>query len=213
MNGVEGLSLSAVARAVGVTPPALYRYFDGRKGLALAVCEDVTAERVAVVSGAVDRAGREDLGACLYAATRAFFDWSIAHPAEFDLLMGAGYARPASFVEAFEPVFVRELGRLYVSLFTELLNRTGLEYPEDDRLDPSLARNLTAYRQLMGAAEDFPLGVVLTMITCWRQIYGLTCMAVYGHMATAFDDFIALFDHMLDDLLAGLGLLRGPGQG
>ncbi|MEU6245571.1 TetR family transcriptional regulator [Streptomyces sp. NPDC047024] len=211
-GGVEGLSLSAAARAVGVTPPALYRYFDGRKGLAFAVYEDATAECVAVVADAVAREDLQDLGACLYAATRAFFDYSIAHPAEFDLLMGSGYARLASSVEAFDPVFVHELGQLYVSLFTELV-RTGFEYPQSDELASSLQLNLNAYRELMGATEDFPLGVVLTMITCWRQIYGLTCMAVYGHMATVFDDFIALFNHMLDDLLAMLGLKRAPGQG
>ncbi|MBV7696897.1 hypothetical protein [Streptomyces sp. TRM70350] len=51
------------------------------------------------------------------------------------------------------------------------------------------------------------------MITCWRQIYGLTCMAVYSHFATAFDDHLPLFPRMLDELLALLGETRGPSEG
>ncbi|MFE9622520.1 TetR/AcrR family transcriptional regulator [Streptomyces sp. NPDC006527] len=212
-HGIEGLSLSAVARAIGVTPPALYRYFDGKKGLALAVYEDVTVEFVTVVAEAARREDPDDLGACLYAATRAVFDWSVAHPAEFDLLMGAGYARLASSVEALDPVLLRELGGLYASLFHELLRRRQLDYPADDELDPDMLRQLAAYRDLMRSGPELPLGVAFVMITCWRQIYGLTCMAVYGHFATVFDDCVPLFNRMLDELLGLLGLRRAPGQG
>ncbi|MFC8804121.1 TetR/AcrR family transcriptional regulator [Streptomyces anthocyanicus] len=210
-HGIGGLSLSAVARAVGVTPPALYRYFDGKKGLALAVYEDVTAEFVAVVAEAVRQEDQEDLAACLYSATRAAFDWSVAHPAEYDLLTGAGYARLAASLEAMDSVFLRELGGLYASLFGRVLKEKGFDYPADDELAPDLARQLAAYRRLMRSPE-LPLGVTFVMISCWRQIYGLTCMAVYGHLATAFDDCLPLFDRMLDELLGRLGLTRTPGQ-
>jgi AcrR family transcriptional regulator len=211
-HGIEGLSLSAVARAVGVTPPALYRYFDGKKGLALAVYEDVTAEFVAVVAEAVRREDQDDLAACLYAATRAVFDWFIAHPSEFDLLTGAGFAHMAASLEATDPVFQREVGGLYAMLFVRLLKEKGLDHPADDELDPDLARQLAAYRRMMGSPE-LPLGVMFVMVSCWRQIYGLTCMAVYGHLATAFDDFHPLFERMLDELLGRLGLTRSPGKG
>jgi AcrR family transcriptional regulator len=207
VHGIEGLSLSAVARAIGVTPPALYRYFDGKKGLALAVYEDVTVEFVAVVAEAVGQEDPDDLAACLYTATRAVFDWSVAHPAEFDLLTGAGFARLATSLEGLDSVFLRELGGLYASLFGRLLKEKGLDYPSDDELSPALARQLAAYRRLMRSPE-LPLGVTFVMISCWRQIYGLTCMAVYGHLSTAFDDWLPLFDRMLDELLGRLGLAQ-----
>ncbi|MFI8201590.1 helix-turn-helix domain-containing protein [Streptomyces sp. NPDC085937] len=44
-RGIHGLTLAAVARAVGVSPPALYRYFAGRDGLVRALHGDLTAER------------------------------------------------------------------------------------------------------------------------------------------------------------------------
>lgn len=208
-HGVEGLSLSAVARAVGVSPPALYRYFDGRKGLILAVYEDLTDEFVSTVSTAVRREDPEDLGARLYAAVRAVLDWSVGHPAEFDLLMGAGYARLAA-ESAVDQVLARELGGLFGELFGRLRERDGFDFPSDDEIDPALHAQLLAYRRVIG--QELPAGVVLLMVTCWRQIYGLLCMSVYNHLATAFDDCVPLFEHMVDDLLALLGVARPPGR-
>ncbi|MGW5443747.1 TetR/AcrR family transcriptional regulator [Streptomyces asiaticus] len=212
-HGIDGLSLSAVARGIGVTPPALYRYFHGKKGLALAVYEDLLTEFVSVVAGAADREDPQDLGAQLYASTRALFDWSLAHPAEMDLLMGSGYARLAASVEAMDTLLLRELGGLYSALFIRLHEEGTLTPPPDDGFDPVLTRQLAAYRRLMGQGAELPLGVVFLMISCWRQIYGLTCMAVYSHLATAFDDPVPLFNRMLDELLALLGVSRRPGQG
>ncbi|MGW6903752.1 TetR/AcrR family transcriptional regulator [Streptomyces sp. NPDC054940] len=211
-HGVDGLSLSAVARGIGVTPPALYRYFDGKRGLALAVYEDLLTEFVSVVAEAAGRQDSQDLGAQLYAATRALFDWSLAHPAEFDLLMGSGYARLAASVEALDSLLLRELGGLYAALFARLRDEGVLACPPDDGFDPVLARQLAAYRRLLGQESELSLGVVFLMISCWRQIYGLTCMAVYSHLATAFDDPVPLFNRMLDELLALLGVRRAPGQ-
>ncbi|MGV4887468.1 TetR/AcrR family transcriptional regulator [Streptomyces viridosporus] len=208
-HGVEGLSLSAVARAVGVSPPALYRYFDGKKGLVLAVYEDLTDEFVSTVSAAVRREDPEDLGAQLYAAARAVLDWSLGHPAEFDLLMGAGYARLAT-ESAVDQVLARELGGLFGDLFTRLWRRGGLDHPADDEIDPALRAQLLTYRRLIG--QELPVGVVLLMVTCWRQIYGLLCMSVHHHLAAAFGDCVPLFEHMIDDLLALLGVERSPAQ-
>ncbi|MER5691157.1 TetR/AcrR family transcriptional regulator [Streptomyces mirabilis] len=207
--GVEGLSLSAVARGVGVSPPALYRYFDGKKGLILAVYEDLTGEFVSTVAEAARREDPEDLGARLYAATRAVLDWSVEHPAEFDLLMGAGYARLAA-ESAVDHVLARELGGLFGGLFTQLWQQGHLDYPADDEIEPALHAQMLAYRRLVG--QEFPVGVALLMATCWRQIYGLLCMAVYNHFATVFDDCVPLFEHMVDDLLALLGVERSPEQ-
>ncbi|MFI9547823.1 hypothetical protein ACIHAR_28520 [Streptomyces sp. NPDC052016] len=55
--------------------------------------------------------------------------------------------------------------------------------------------------------------MAFVMITCRRQIHGLTCRAVYGHFATVVDDCVPLFNRMLDELLGLLGLRRAPGQG
>ncbi|MGA5629675.1 TetR/AcrR family transcriptional regulator [Streptomyces cellulosae] len=209
-EGIEALSLSAVAREVGVTPPALYRYFEGKPGLTLAVYEAVTRDFVATVAEAAAGADREDFGGQLYAATRAVLDWSVTNPGEFDLLMGAGYARLVASGSHVDQVLVRELGGLFGQTFLQLWRRGILPYPSQEELEPRLRSQVAAYLRLM--EHDYPVGVAMVMITCWRQIYGLLCMAVYGHLASSFDDYLPLFEAMMDDLLALCGVPRKRGE-
>ncbi|MFF9458122.1 TetR/AcrR family transcriptional regulator [Streptomyces flaveolus] len=205
-QGVEALSLSAVAREVGVTPPALYRYFEGKPGLTLAVYEAVTRDFVATVAKAAGAMDAEDFGGQLYAATRAVLDWSVANPGEFDLLMGAGYARLVASGRHVDQVLIRELGGLFGQTFAQLWRRGILPYPSEQEMEPALRSQVSAYGRLM--EHDYPAGVAMVMITCWRQIYGLLCMAVYGHLASSFDDYLPLFENMMDDLLALCGVPR-----
>jgi AcrR family transcriptional regulator len=206
-DGLDALSLSAVARAVGVTPPALYRYFDGRQGLLLAVYETVTRDFVATVAEAVDALDPEDFGGQLYTATRTVLEWSVAHPGEFDLLMGAGYAQLAASGHRVDGVLIQELGGLFGRTFVQLWRRGLISHPAEEEIEPRLREQLAVYARLMG--HDYPVGVALVMITCWRQIYGLLCMAVYGHLNSAFDDCAPLFENMMDGLLALCGVPRG----
>ncbi|MFG3441199.1 TetR/AcrR family transcriptional regulator [Nonomuraea sp. NPDC047897] len=207
-EGVEGLTLAAVARAVGVTPPALYRYFDGRAGLVRAVYDDVTAEFIETVARAVARQDPDDVSAQLHAATRAVLDWSMANRAGFDLLMGAAFPKVAG-EDGIPTVILRELGRLFGELFARLLREGRLPHPAEEDIAPDLAPQLRVYRDIIGL--DLPVGVALLMMTCWRQIYGLLCLAVYGHLRAAFGDHLPLFEDMMDDLLGRLGLTRSPG--
>ncbi|SEN40225.1 TetR/AcrR family transcriptional regulator [Nonomuraea pusilla] len=209
-EGVEGLTLAAVARRVGVSSPALYRYFDGRQGLVHALYEDLTAELIGAVREAARRQDEDDISAQLDAATRAVLEWSLANRAEFGLLMGATYATAAASQTELRHVISRELGGVFGELFLRLLRTKGLEYPPDDRIPPALRRQLATYREIL--QPELPLGVVQVMIACWRQIYGLVSMAVYGHLAFAFDDIEPLFDDMMDSLLALLGLEPSPNR-
>ncbi|GAA3610320.1 TetR/AcrR family transcriptional regulator [Nonomuraea rosea] len=208
-QGVDGLTVAAVARAVGVTSPALYRYFDGRAGLVRAVYDDLTAEFMDTVSKALHRQDPDDLSAQLHAATRAVLDWSMANKVEFDLLMGAAYVKIADSEEGIPQVIARELGGFFGVPFARLWRDGRLVIDADEDIDPVLAEQLRTYRTHVGL--DFPIGVVLLMVICWRQIYGLLCMAVYGHQGFAFDDPMPLFEHMMDHLLGDvLGLERSP---
>ncbi|MEU1462557.1 TetR/AcrR family transcriptional regulator [Streptomyces sp. NPDC005727] len=205
-DGIETLSLSAVAREVGVTPPALYRYFEGKPGLIYAVYEAITRDFVATVAKAAGAMDPEDFGGQLYAATRTVLDWSVANPGEFDLLMGAGYTRLVASGRHVDQVLIRELGGLFGQVFTQLWRRGILAYPSEQELEPRLRSQVAAYGRLM--EHDYPAGVAMVMITCWRQIYGLLCMAVYGHLGSSFDDYHPLFENMMDDLLALCGVPR-----
>ncbi|MBX6382274.1 MAG: TetR/AcrR family transcriptional regulator [Microbispora sp.] len=206
-EGVEGLTLTAVAQMVGVTPPALYRYFDGKRGLVKAVYDDLADELVAMTHEAVQRQDPDDISAKLHAATRAVMAWSVANRAGFNLLMGASYRMAESEAEVAKVIPIT-LGGVYGELFLELTRSGRLEFRRDEQIAPELRPQLAAYRDAMN--PDLPLGVAYLMITCWRQIYGLLSMAVHGHLGFAFEDPEPLFEDMIEDLLALLGLHVSP---
>lgn len=207
-SGLEGLTVAAVARELAVSPPALYRHFDGKDGLVRAVYEDLTADLITAVEDAVRRQDADDMAAKLHAATRAVLTWSRAHRGAFELLMGSAYPVAAKSEGEIPQTMSRELGGVFADLFTVLWHQGTLTYPADDEFPPVLRKQLETYRNAF--RPDLPLGVAHLMLTCWRQIYGVVSMTVNGHLAFAFDDYDALFEDMMASLLGLLGVEPSP---
>jgi AcrR family transcriptional regulator len=93
-EGVNGLSLSEVARRLGVKPPSIYKYFDSIMGIYDALFERGQRDNLEVMRVAMAAAepGLDALAAGLEASGR----WALNHPAMAQLL----FWRP---VPSFEP--------------------------------------------------------------------------------------------------------------
>src|SRR3954462_8472024 len=83
-DGVNGLSLSEVARRLGVKPPSIYKYFDSLLAIYDALFERGQRAHLDVMSPAMARAD-PGLGA-LPAGLEAGGRWALAHPARAQLL-------------------------------------------------------------------------------------------------------------------------------
>jgi AcrR family transcriptional regulator len=98
--GPEGLSINAIAKQLGVSGPALYRYFDGREALLTELIVDAYDDLADVLEQAVDAATDDRLRAL----ARAYRAWALAQPHRYRLLFGPplpGYdAHAARLVEA-----------------------------------------------------------------------------------------------------------------
>ena len=93
-EGANGLSLSEIARRLGVKPPSIYRYFDSLMAIYDALFERGQRANLAVMRTAMARAepGLDALAAGLEASGR----WALGHPGMAQLL----FWRP---VPSFEP--------------------------------------------------------------------------------------------------------------
>ena len=93
-EGVNGLSLSEVARRLGVKPPSLYKYFDSLMAVFDALFERGQRDHLDAIRSAIEQeeAGLDALAAGLEAGCR----WAIANPAIAQLL----FWRP---IPSFEP--------------------------------------------------------------------------------------------------------------
>ena len=92
--GVNGLSLSEVARRLGVKPPSIYKYFDSLMAIYDTLFERGQREHLAAMQDAM--AGAEPGLAALSAGLEASCRWCIEHPATAQLM----FWRP---VPSFEP--------------------------------------------------------------------------------------------------------------
>lgn len=88
-GGQNAVSLRAVARDMGMTAPALYRYFPSVASLLSALTADIYDEVRLELEAARDR--EPDAGPLdrLEAVSKAFRAWAIGHPVEFSLVFGS----------------------------------------------------------------------------------------------------------------------------
>jgi AcrR family transcriptional regulator len=128
-QGVDGLALRAVAREMGMTAPALYRYFASREDLVEHVVADLYDELTDVLEATRDAADPATPGVQLLSVSRAFRHWATTHRPEFGLLFGSAGERvlepDGMHGQGERPVQVAS--RRFGGVFAELVARIYLE--------------------------------------------------------------------------------------
>jgi len=206
-DGPEGCSLRAIAREMGMTAPALYRYFASHQDLIKHVVADIFTEIADGLHAAIqaaDQASGGDMTAKTVAACREFRRWSLGHKDEFGLLFGT----PLPGLEAVRDEVIDDCAAkfsgTFFALFLELWRRHPFPVPADDEIDPSLRAQLARYRDGLGA--DLPLGAILTFLRCWVRLYGMVSLEVFEHLHFALDDAAPMFEITLAELAGLVGL-------
>lgn len=105
-SGVSGLSLKAIAKLMGITAPALYRYFASRDDLVTELILSAYRDLAEVAEAA---AGTEDAPRDrLVAIAAAIREWARGNPHRYLLLYGTpvpGYAAPAEATDLARRIF------------------------------------------------------------------------------------------------------------
>jgi AcrR family transcriptional regulator len=200
VTGAAGLSLRAVAREMGLTAPALYRYYDDRDALLTALIVDAYRSVVHRMEQARDALDPDDLAGRIRAAAGAFRDWAVASPHEFALVFGSpvpGYTAPQDGP-------TREAGQRFGQVFQELFTQQWQRAPWP--LPPAGDRTpeLDAVLAVAGAECGGPLppGAMQMFLSCWARLHGLISLEVFGHLAwIGPHDGDALFRAELTDML------------
>lgn len=220
-QGGAALSLRAIAREMGMTAPAIYRYFDSYEKLIHHVVADIFNELSDYVDAAVAAADAGQAGAgsnaesdaiavALFTACHAFRRWSVAHPAEFSMIFGAPLPGVDLYLD--EPLMEcgMRFGQIFMRLFVMLWQVKPFDVPADEDIPPKFRAQLARYRDVLG--NDLPLGVLQTFLRCWVSLYGTVTLEVFGHMRFALDDPAQMFELMLADLAAMIGLRYPLGE-
>jgi len=214
-EGTGGISLRAIAREMGMTAPALYRYYPNLEELVSELCADLYNEASDAMEQARDAASPAgDPGARLYAVCREFRRWSVAHPAEFGLMFGSpipgvgpgGEDRPGGRDEdSTKHEAGTRFAGIFLGLFVEIWRRAPFEAPADDELPPRLVDQLAGYIAATGAT--LPPGAAQLFLSCWIRLYGLVAMEVFGHLHFALEDVEPMFEAELASAARLLGVV------
>jgi AcrR family transcriptional regulator len=208
-HGPEAVTLRAIARDMGMTAPALYRYFGSHEDLIRHVIGDIFTEIGEGIQAAIDAAA-PDMTAKMIAACREFRRWGLGHQAEFGLLFGT----PLPTLEALHTdqdvvaECAAKFSGVFFALFLELWHKQPFPVPADDEIDPGLRRQLASYRDGLGV--DLPLGAGLVFLRCWIRLYGMVSLEVFGHLHFALDDAEPMFEITLSELAALVHLAYPP---
>jgi AcrR family transcriptional regulator len=166
-HGVEGLSLNAIAKELGMTGPALYRYVTSRDEL----LADLVVDSWQGLADALERAAEENAGASaakrLGAIGLAYRAWGTAEPHRYRLAMqtplGSGEPAPDRVIPASE------------RCMTVILDAIGrLPSARKPKLPPpaELRAELDAWIERVGG-QQLPPAVLLRGVTFWTRLHGL----------------------------------------
>jgi len=201
----EPLTLRAVAGAVDVTAPALYRYVDSHDDLVDLLGGSLYDELIEELVRARDAADETDLPSRLTAMARAFRSWALTHRHEYALL----FANPlnATMAEAHESGCTHEAGQRFGALFAEVFAAMWeagvVRSPDLSTVDPELLRRLEVGDK---GPVELPLGLRYLYVRGWVRLYGTVTLEAFGHLHWAMDDTRTLFESMLADSAAEMGL-------
>jgi AcrR family transcriptional regulator len=191
-GGPQAISLRAIARDMGMTAPAIYRYFPSLDALIVELAGDLYDELRESIERARDGAGDDPVGQ-LAAMARAFRHWSIQHPVEFALIFGNRMPELAAFDEDCEdPTHPgARFGAVFLQPFVELWRRAPFPTPPHELIERRLGRCLDPLRQNYG---DVPVEVAYLFLSGWTRLYGLVCMEVFNQLHWAVTEPEALFE-------------------
>jgi len=220
-QGRDAVTLRAIARELGITAPALYRYYDSREDLLRQLGDDVCTDLVDELAEQLRRIEQADFRAKLGTVCRGFRHWALAHPKEFALVFATradetgepgedgGPQRPG---DQFASVFLRIIGPLMAEA-TEVIERE----PAPEELQPQLAPNRVALAEAFAhEGIDMPEqamddGAVYFLLRWWVRLYGHVALEVFGRFPFTLADSERLYESLLDELAAELGITEQAG--
>jgi AcrR family transcriptional regulator len=192
-GGVAALSLNAIAKAMGMSGPAIYRYFGSRDELLAALVTDGYRELGEVVTGAA--ASRRSPAKRLGAVAEAYLAWARANPHRYDLLFSvrpATYSDPAEAIEAIQPAMVALL-----EILGEIAGDAGAPAPGG-----RLAGQLQRWAAARGDTDAPPPGVLKLGVLAWSRLHGIASLELAGILGDMELDAGLLAQAEVDDLVA-----------
>ena len=221
-SGAAALSLRAIARDMGMTSSALYRYFTSREQLLSALAQDGFASLADHLEAAeaepegtepertgpegtqpagieTDRAG----GNRFMRVVRAYRRWALDHPTEYALTFGS----PVPGLECHVPEVKAEMERGVAVLLRVMIAglRAGLIHPPPlvGAGEPALRAKLALWGSTID--EELSPESLGACMFAWTQLHGAISVELFGHMPPDLMPADELFEYQMREVLRTIG--------
>ena len=183
--GASALSLNAIAKRMGMSGPALYRYFPSRDELITELIRDAYRSLADTFRAAAGP------GADVAALAHALRGWALADPQRYFLVYGTpvpGYHAPD------------DVTAIASEIMATLLDACGAS-PSPDGAATAFDAHLEGHRQ-WADGHPAPPAVLHRALTFWTRLHGVLSLELAGHFAGMGFDPALLFAAELDDFAA-----------
>ena len=204
-NGTAGISLRGIARAMGMTAPAIYNYFPRLEDLITALLVDAFNGLGDAIDEAIAEAG--SAGEKIRAGSSAYRNWANANKADFQLI----YGNPIPNYEAPREVTVPLATRPLVSFYRVMMDAYlagKLSIPPDYATVPKSIEDYVAgflYPQYP-QTRDMPMSLYYLMTVLWTRIHGIVMLEIFGHLGPSIGDVDSFFEGEISIFLKQLRL-------
>jgi AcrR family transcriptional regulator len=200
-DGAASLSMGKVARELGMTPPALYRYVPSREALVLDLMLDAYQDLHQASLGSLLPIAEEDLAGRFSTLYRTYRQWALSHPSDYALLHGATGPRSAT-AELRLQAEVAQTVRCFVDVLQRAEELGRLRVPAQlDQLPPDVEELFRTLGELSGAPVP---RLLLLGYSAWLPLHALIWQEItHGFPGTAAE---FLFELELANQMERLGL-------
>ncbi|MBE2219998.1 MAG: TetR/AcrR family transcriptional regulator [Anaerolineae bacterium] len=204
-QGAASLSLRSIAREMGMSAPALYRYFPDRDALVTALIVDAYNSLADSLEAANDGQDVGNYNGRFRAVAQAYRNWALAHPAEYALIYGTpipGYIAPRD-----ETVMPAARTNLVIGFILNEAAQAGkLTIPDAYfHASPDLQAVLDELAAMIPEEDVLSAGVLLT-IYIFSRLHGLVWGELDEHFAPKIADSGELFEIEISEICDRLKL-------
>ncbi|WNG20715.1 TetR/AcrR family transcriptional regulator [Cystobacter fuscus] len=203
-GGPGAISLNAIAKEMGLTGPAMYRYFASRDELLAELATDAYNDLADVFQAAIGQEESPSPRARLHALATAWRKWALAQPHRYQLLFASAAGSGRAVPERTIPAAHRTMALLFEALLQPLSASSSSAEPP-----AALERQL---EQWVGNRPGPKVeGRVARLgLLFWTRLHGLLSLELLGHFDVMGIDPALLFEAEVDALAGGGGGEEAP---
>ncbi|WP_440067250.1 TetR/AcrR family transcriptional regulator [Streptosporangium sp. OZ121] len=170
-GGTNDVSIASVGKAMGMSPPALYRYFPSREALLEALVVDAYTDLGSAVASAARGGAGQDARSRVTLMVQAWRRWALALPRRYAMLFSD--RAPAA---QDPPEGVAAVNEGMLPLVIALQEIASPSSAGGTPLDESLLR----WGQAIGAPAGITPAALRLGVLCWSRVHGLVSLEIAG---------------------------------